>query len=282
MSINNLSESEKITQNYYNSKDADEFYWQTWGGENIHIGIYDDTSNDIKTASRNTCRKLLELAKNVIKTSSPKVADLGSGYGGVSRYLCKKLNAEVSAINISEVENNRHSILNSLCGLERKIDVIHASFEDIPLEDNCYDLIWSQDALLHSNNKPKFFSEVSRIMKNDSYFILTDIMQNEKVKPCEIQEILNRIKLSSMGTFNTYRTLTEKNNLELIHWENRTDMLIRHYSEVLTELNKSRKQLLNSMSESFIDNMAKGLDLWVKGGESNKINWGIFLFKKVN
>lgn len=280
MSIKNLSASEKITQFYYDSKDADEFYWQTWGGENIHIGIYDDKSNNIKTASQNTTKKLLDLGKKYLKTSSPKIADLGSGYGGVSRYLCKELNAEVSAINISEIENNRHQILNTQYGLAEKINILHASFEDIPLQEKYFDLIWCQDALLHSSNKPKFFSEVSRIMKNDSYFILTDILQNENVQSFEIKEILDRIKLNSMGTFNTYKNLSEKNSLKIIHWENRTDMLVRHYSEVLKKLNDSKKQLMNSISESFIDNMSRGLDLWVKGGMNNKINWGIFLFKK--
>ena len=83
-----------------------------------------------------------------------------------------------------------------------------------------------------------------------------------------------------MGTFNTYKNLSEKNSLKIIHWENRTDMLVRHYSEVLKKLNDSKEQLMNSISESFIDNMSRGLDLWVKGGMNNKINWGIFLFKK--
>src|SRR6056297_2618419 len=39
-----------ITEDYYDSDDADTFYSTIWGGEDLHIGLY-DTTPDIRTAS---------------------------------------------------------------------------------------------------------------------------------------------------------------------------------------------------------------------------------------
>ena len=42
---------EKPAQEYYNSDDADNFYYRVWGGEDIHIGIYESAGEDIAAAS---------------------------------------------------------------------------------------------------------------------------------------------------------------------------------------------------------------------------------------
>ena len=38
------------TEQYYDSQDADGFYSTIWGGEDLHIGVYENTT-DIREAS---------------------------------------------------------------------------------------------------------------------------------------------------------------------------------------------------------------------------------------
>ena len=48
-----MSEEKKtvaITRDYYNSKDADNFYSSIWGGEDIHIGLYREPGETIFAA----------------------------------------------------------------------------------------------------------------------------------------------------------------------------------------------------------------------------------------
>ena len=52
------SASEKITRDYYNSDDADTFYASIWGGEDIHIGVYEKVDETIFDASRRTVAQL--------------------------------------------------------------------------------------------------------------------------------------------------------------------------------------------------------------------------------
>lgn len=274
------SETTLIAKEYYDSNDADNFYSIVWGGENIHIGMYNDNCTTIKDASSNTIRYFYELIRNRLPSKNLNIADLGSGYGGVSRFLCRNLDATISAINISEVENARHKQLNTASELENNISILLADFENIPLTSGSQDLAWCQDALLHSNNKKAFFHEVSRILKNDSYLLLADIIRSDHVLDSDIQEIRERIALDSMGSFSSYLNLANDSNLELLHWEDHTDHLIRHYSEVLNKLLEMEEVLLTSISKKYITNMAKGLRLWIDGGKKRKIRWGVFLFQK--
>ena len=46
-----------LARDYYDSAEADDFYRTIWGGEDIHVGLYDN-GEDISRASRRTVETL--------------------------------------------------------------------------------------------------------------------------------------------------------------------------------------------------------------------------------
>ena len=48
-------------RDYYNSEDADLYYAQVWGGEDIHIGLYRKPDESIFDASRRTVEHMASL-----------------------------------------------------------------------------------------------------------------------------------------------------------------------------------------------------------------------------
>ncbi|MEE4331380.1 MAG: SAM-dependent methyltransferase, partial [Wenzhouxiangella sp.] len=74
------SEVVETAREYYNSSDADNFYFHIWGGEDIHIGLYQSDEEPIADASRRTVRRMAELAGDL--GPQTRVLDLGAGYGG--------------------------------------------------------------------------------------------------------------------------------------------------------------------------------------------------------
>jgi sarcosine/dimethylglycine N-methyltransferase len=138
-------------KDYYNSQDADNFYFTIWGGEDIHIGIYQSPEDSIFDASRRTVSRMASLLDSVNKDS--RILDIGSGFGGAARYLASTHGCRVVALNLSEVENSRHREMNKEEGLDRLIEVVDGSFEDIPYPDGSFDAVWSQDAILHSGDR---------------------------------------------------------------------------------------------------------------------------------
>ena len=121
----------QITKEYYDSKEADEFYYNVWGGEDIHIGIYDEPTQDIKSASQQTVWKMAKFLP-AIKRSS-KILDLGSGYGGAARLLAKKYECKIDCLNLSETENERNRTKNKNTGLEDFITVTTGNFEKVSI-----------------------------------------------------------------------------------------------------------------------------------------------------
>lgn len=272
------SPAASVAENYYDSSDADLFYAETWGGEDIHIGLYKTPDEAIAKASERTVQALMDLAGQPPNESY--VVDLGSGYGGAARRIAKQWQANVHAINISSVENNRNRKLNQKQGLDSQITVHDASFEDVPLPDGIADLVWSQDAILHSGDRRKVMKEISRLLKPGGVFVLTDPMACDDIDMDTLNPILKRIHLSDLATPNSYRDWADESGMFRDVWLERTEMLVRHYSRVREELRSRRDELATKISLDYLRRMEVGLGHWIDGGKQGRLCWGLMRFVK--
>ncbi|MGP3953056.1 glycine/sarcosine N-methyltransferase [Streptomyces sp. 7N604] len=266
-------------RSYYNSPDADTFYATVWGGEDIHIGLYEHPDEAIADASRRTVERM---ASKLEPAEDSVVLDLGSGFGGSARYLAETYGCRVLALNLSEVENERHKELNAARGLTHRIDVVDGSFENIPYPDASVDVVWSQDAFLHSGNRVRVLEEAARVLRPGGHFIFTDPMAADNCPDGVLQPILDRIHLDDMGSPGFYaRELARLGFTEAGGgFEEHCEHLTTHYGRVLEETERQEAEGLAGMvSHEYLAQMKKGLGHWVNGGRQKHLTWGIFHYR---
>ncbi len=267
----------ETARDYYDSADADNFYALIWGGEDIHIGLYDQPNGEIAAASRRTVE---HMTQRLGLTTGMRVLDLGSGFGGAARYLASTHGVHVTALNLSSVENERHRRLNESAGLSDSIEVIDGNFEDIPCDPESFDVVWSQDAMLHSSARTTVLREVDRVLREGGQFIFTDPMQSDDCPDGVLQPILDRIHLDSLGSPSFYRSNAQSLGWTERSFEDLTAQLSIHYQRVLEEMVRLDSTLRQHVSLAYISRMLKGLQHWVDGGHERHLNWGIFHFEK--
>ncbi len=265
-------------RSYYNSTDADNFYYIIWGGEDLHLGIYENGDDNIYSASRRTIDRMATYAGQIDENT--KIIDLGGGFAGSARHLAKKYGCHVTVLNLSETENERGRQMNREQGLDNLIDVVDGSYEDIPFPDNTFDIVWSEDAILHSGERRKVVNEAARVLKNGGHFIFTDPMQTDNCDESVLQPVYDRINLSSLGSPAFYKSACSEEGLKLMTFEELTQHLVKHYSVVLEETEKNMDKLQGKVSDKYIQNMKKGLKHWINGGKEGNLTWGIFHFTK--
>ena len=267
-----------ITEDYYDSDDADTFYSTIWGGEDLHIGIYEDTS-DIRTASDRTIAEMIDRVPGIGPDS--KVLDLGAGYGGAMRRLVEKTGCEAVCLNISETQNTYNLQKIRQAKLSDRITVRHGVFENVPAEDASVDVVWSQDAFLHSDQRAKVIAEAFRVLKPGGHLIFTDPMQADDVPEGVLQPVYDRLQLNSLGSMRFYREAAENVGFTTLAQEEMTDQLRTHYARVREELLAHHEELRDAgASLEYLDKMAIGLENWVKAADNGHLAWGIQLFRK--
>jgi sarcosine/dimethylglycine N-methyltransferase len=271
------SEVVETARAYYNSSDADAFYYRVWGGEDIHIGLYATDQEPIRTASRRTVATMAARLPHLSASSS--VADLGAGYGGAARWLARMTGCRVTCVNLSETQNDRDRALTAAAGLKDRIRVLDASFEEIPCGDAEFDVVWSQDSFLHSGDRERVLQEIDRVLKPGGEVIFTDPMQADDCPPGVLRPVLDRIHLDSLGSIASYRRQAEALGWEELAVLDMTEQLVRHYTRVREELLSRRAELRDTVSDDYIDRMVQGLGHWIAAGERGYLKWGILHFR---
>ncbi|GAB2758835.1 hypothetical protein GCM10027174_38990 [Salinifilum aidingensis] len=260
-------------RDYYNSEDADNFYFHVWGGNHFHVGLYKTQDEEINVASQRTVEHMASKAKI---TPDTRVLDIGAGYGGAARHLARTYGCKVTCLNLSEVENDRNREFNRQEGLDELIEVHEGSFENLPFQDNAFDLVWSQDAILHSGERERVLEEVTRVLQPKGDFVFTDPMAADGAAGSKaLQPILDRLHLDSLGSPGFYKRELSKLGLTDVEFEDLTDYLTLHYGRVLQELEKREDELADRIGEDYRSRMKVGLRNWVDGGKSGSLAWGV-------
>lgn len=267
----------ETTQAYYDSAEADAFYASIWGGNDIHIGIHEGQSDSVYAASSRTVAAMSARIQGVL--DGLHVLDIGSGYGGSARTLAGLFGCRVDCLNLSELQNETNRRRNREVGLEDRIRVIHGSFETIPGPPDHYDVVWSQDAILHSGARERVLGQVARALRPGGQFIFTDPMQTDACPPDVLQPVLERIHLDSLASPGFYRKGLSDLGFEEIGWVEMPGQLRTHYARVRAELEQRRAEMVGRCGADYVARMLEGLGHWVEAAERGHLTWGIFHFR---
>jgi sarcosine/dimethylglycine N-methyltransferase len=268
----------ETTEAYYDSSEADSFYADIWGGEDIHIGIYAAPDEPVAAASARTVESMADRLESL--SSKHRVLDIGAGYGGAGRALATRFGCRVDCLNLSEVQNERNRKLTEEAGLSDRVQVVHANFESIPGPADAYDAVWSQDAILHSGERERVLAEVARVLKPGGHFVFTDPMQTDDCPPDVLQPVLDRIHLDSLASPGFYRKTLGRLGFDEIEFDERSRQLRTHYDRVRRELEGRRQEMLERCGPEYVARMLEGLGHWVNAADRGHLTWGIFHFQK--
>jgi len=113
-----------------------------------------------------------------------KILDVGAGTGRVSLPLALA-GAQVTALDVSE------KILEVLKRKNKKIITVVGEAENLPFENESFDIVTAAFLVVHLKDPKIFFDEVYRVLKPDGLFLVSNINQKEppvvKTKEGDIQ-----------------------------------------------------------------------------------------------
>ena len=272
---------ETIIKKYYADKHVKHFYNTYWGGDCIHIGIYKpeylldniDVLDSIKNAINNKIELLYSfIIKYIQDFKQLSIADFGAGFGGTSRVIYNKLtdldlNFIIDNYDISKDNCDKNIEKNKLNNCN--IGVYNISFLEIPKKNNYYNVIYSEDAFIHINNRSTIFKEISRLLVPGGYLFFSDIILTDNYNKQDIDEVYKRVNINSLETFNSYIEKANKNNLKYIESFEYKDSMLYHYTNLLNVIDKTDQN----------KKIIEGLKNWIKHIKLNNITTRLFVFR---
>jgi ubiquinone/menaquinone biosynthesis C-methylase UbiE len=130
----------------------------------------------------------MALALSMADRSAPlKIADIGCGTGASTLLLARLLNAQITAVDFLQeflevLEGKARKM-----GLSEKITTLSCSMQNLPFEDDEYDVIWSEGAIYNIGFK-RGVKDWGRYLKVGGLLVVSEITWITGRRPSELQK----------------------------------------------------------------------------------------------
>ncbi len=118
----------------------------------------------------------LELAQAVGLDSSKHVLDVGSGIGGSSRCIAREFGCRVTGIDLTDEYCRVATMLSERIGLDGLISYRQGDALNLPFPDASFDVVWTEHAAMNIRDKPRLYSEMSRVLKPGGTLAIYDVL----------------------------------------------------------------------------------------------------------
>jgi ubiquinone/menaquinone biosynthesis C-methylase UbiE len=133
----------------------------------------------------NMTRRAIELAG--LDASKPlRIADLGCGTGAATLILAGALDATVTAVDFSQTFIEKLKASAQQAGLSDSIDAVASTFEELALEEDAFDAIWSEGAIYNIGFE-RGIREWRRFLKPGGVLAVSEITWLTDRRPAELE-----------------------------------------------------------------------------------------------
>lgn len=257
---------------YYSDADVADFYRLCWGGSDIHIGRYNSGDETVAEASAAMTRHLLDCADI---GPGDRVLDIACGYGGTLRALAAR-GCRPAGIDISSVCVEQACRSNRASGLDDVITVDTGDFHAIDSEDAAWHAVICQEALIHSNDRPRVFSEAFRVLRPGGVFAFSDILTAEGAEIDLVEAAFERLRAQAGATPGDYREMAMSAGFEILHSEERPGDIGAHYDKLAALLEAP----VDGLAPAAAARIAESISRWRKALAGSHITWACFVARK--
>jgi ubiquinone/menaquinone biosynthesis C-methylase UbiE len=215
------------------------------------------------------------------KDKTYKIADIGCGSGAQTIALANALNAQITAVDLFPDFLEKLNQNAKQQGFESKIKTLKASMDELPFEEEMFDIIWSEGAIYNIGfeNGIKLWKE---FLKIGGYLALSEITWLTDKRPAEIEKHWNT-EYPEIDTASNKIKILENNGfspagyfyMPVKSW------IDNYYQPIEERINAFQEKHKHSeIAKEIVDNEKEEIRIYKK--YKDYISYGFYIAKKNN
>lgn len=252
--------------------------YQRFWGEHIHHGWWDG-GESLTDAQEKLVRRLAEAAAI---PQNAQVLDVGCGLGGSSLWLARELACSVRGNTLSPVQveiatrRARESDLDTCVHFER------ADAEQIALEPESYDVVWSIECTEHLFDKRRFIARAAQALKpGGSLAICTWLgMPDSPAHRAIVDQVRQGMLCPSLGSLGDYINWFRAAGLQVLRADDVTANVARTWDLASVVLDRPEVRALLALSNRATRDFARAFTSMSDAYASGAMGYGFFVARK--
>ena len=207
--------------------------------DNIHRSVWTDNAKTLDEAL-NVVNERIRAEIESVAPILARIADLGCGVGASLFYIVPRLQEIKSAfgLTLSPIQARLANQFAKRSGLDGKTLFAEGDFTSVPLLNESLDVIFSVEAVAHTQEPEKYFQEASHLLRRGGKLILVDdYLANRPLSQNETEwltEYINGWHVPGVTTVEQTITLAKHNQLRLVKNDDLTPYLhLRNLPDLL-------------------------------------------------
>lgn len=261
----------------YEVDQFDRLYSTVWG-DSIHFGFYPAPDTPFDDAVRAAKRAMVRAAG---LQRGHLVLEVASGWGAAARHLADEVGCRVIATNYAR---RQADIAARRCARQIAAGTIRLAMADyhaLPFADSLFDAHWSQESLVHAQNKPRVFAEAFRVLIPGGIMVFTDqTTRRDSLTEAEARRIADRHGSDDLWSEEDFEAGLRAAGFGIAALHDWTPHMARHFRALHDRLESHRAALSRHVDAALLDQNA---DMWRWGAElaeAGKIGYAMVAARK--
>jgi SAM-dependent methyltransferase len=165
-----------------------------------------------------------------------RVLDVGSGLGGVARYLAAECGYLATGIDLTPEFVRVARMLTERTGLTDRVDFRVGSALDLPWPMASFDAAVTFHVAMNIADRPRLYGEVARVVRPGGDFAIYDVMKGSSEGMVFPVPWAETAETSFLVTAAEMRTLLGEAGFEVMHEEDRREFALEHHRTRLASI----------------------------------------------
>ena len=158
-----------------------------------------------------------------------RVLDVGSGLGGVARYLAAECGCRATGIDLTPEFVRVARMLTERTGLTDHVDFRVGSALDLPWPAACFDAAVTVHVAMNIADRPGLYAEVARVVRPGGVFAIYDAMKGSNEGMVFPVPWAETAETSFLATPAEMGALLGEAGFEITHQEDRRTLALEHH-----------------------------------------------------
>ena len=146
---------------------------------------------------------------NINKDHKLKIADIGCGSGAQTITLAQNIEGQITAVDLFPEFLDKLKLRSEELGIKGRITTLKKSMEDLPFDNEEFDIIWSEGAIYNMGFEAGI-KKWKDYLKTGGYIAVSEITWTTNSRPGEIEEYWNK-EYPEIDTASNKIKILEKN-----------------------------------------------------------------------